>query len=116
MNNQIIARVLLLVKHWYIDFVNQTNDEVHHKGIYGSWIGVRHSIKQAIPTAVIMLLLTTPEYAAIIAVLDLVTHYHIDWIKRNYGNQDIRDPLFWNHLGLDQLAHQLCYIAYIIIV
>jgi hypothetical protein len=42
--------------------------------------------------------------------LDFLAHYHIDWTKMNYGNRDIRTPQFWNHLGLDQMAHQICYI------
>ena len=28
----------------------------------------------------------------------------------NYGNRDIRTRQFWNHLGLDQMAHQIVYI------
>jgi hypothetical protein len=28
----------------------------------------------------------------------------------NYGNRDITTKAFWNHLGLDQMAHQLVYI------
>ena len=49
-------------------------------------------------------------FAFILAFFDFVTHYHIDWLKMNYGNRDITTPAFWNHLGLDQMIHQLTYI------
>ena len=109
----ILILVLLQIKHWYVDFVNQTNVEVASKGIYGDGPGINHSAKQAIGTLLaIVLVVGTPyiAYAAVLAFVDFVLHYHIDWVKMNYGNCDIRTPAFWNHLGLDQMAHQLTYI------
>ena len=109
----ILILVLLQIKHWYVEFVNQTNVEVASKGIYGDGPGINHSAKQAIGTLLaIVLVVGTPyiAYAAVLAFVDFVLHYHIDWIKMNYGNRDIRTPAFWNHLGLDQMAHQLTYI------
>jgi len=105
--------VLLQIKHWYIDFVNQSMDEVVSKGIYGDGDGVNHSMKQGIGTMIaIVLAVGTPyiAYAAVLGFLDFVLHYHIDWTKMNYGNRDISTPAFWNHLGLDQMAHQLTYL------
>ena len=103
---------LLQLKHWYVDFVDQSIDEVNAKGIYGNPLGVFHSLKQAFFTGVIF----TPvnlDLAIGLFCVDFVLHYHIDWLKMNYGCRDINDPKFWNHLGLDQLAHQLCYLLYI---
>ena len=53
-----------------------------------------------------------------LSLLDFIAHYHIDWCKMNYGNRDITTPAFWNHLGLDQMAHQVTYllIAYLVII
>ena len=105
--------VLLQIKHWYIDFVNQSDEEVKYKGVYGDWRGIKHSLKQGAGTFVVLLIATGMSYillALFLAILDFIAHYHIDWIKMNYGNRDIRTPQFWNHLGLDQMAHQLCYI------
>jgi len=28
----------------------------------------------------------------------------------NTGNRDITSPTFWNHFGLDQMAHQIVYL------
>jgi hypothetical protein len=122
--NELEAFVVLLflfqIKHWYVDFVNQSMEEVKGKGIYGNRQGLMHSIKHGLATFACVLLLVDVDYAlfaAIIGLLDFVTHYHIDWCKMNYGNRDIQNPKFWNHLGLDQMAHQMIYIilAYMVV-
>ena len=114
-----LTLIFLQIKHWYIDFVNQSNEEVAHKGIYLHWLGMKHSLKHGLATFIILYTITGFSYlyfALFLAVIDFVTHYHIDWIKMNYGNRDIQTPQFWNHLGLDQMAHQIVYIviAYLI--
>lgn len=109
----ILILALLQVKHWYIDFVNQSNEEVASKGIYGDQLGMNHSIKHGVGTMIAIMLVTGPQYLfyiVMLGMLDAVVHYHIDWVKMNYGNRDITTPAFWNHLGLDQMAHQLCYL------
>lgn len=105
--------LLLQVKHWYIDFVNQSNDEVASKGIYGDRAGLNHSIKHGIGTFIVVVIVAGfpwIAFAGILAFFDFITHYHIDWVKMNFGNRDIQNPKFWNHLGLDQMAHQIVYI------
>lgn len=106
--------VLLQIKHWYVDFVDQDMEEVRHKGIYLHWLGVKHSLKQGIGTAVCLWAVTGWDYvewSVFLGLVDFILHYHIDWAKMNYGNRDIQTPQFWNHLGLDQMLHQLTYIA-----
>ena len=101
---------LLQFKHWYIDFVLQTDAMVKGKGIYGNLQGLWHSGQHALATFLITILIVGWKFALFIAVVDFATHYHIDWVKMNYGNRDITTPDFWNHLGLDQMAHQLVYL------
>ena len=102
---------LLFIKHWYIDFVDQNDEEVKHKGIYLHWLGVKHSLKHGIGTAIVFAIAGfSPVSALILGAIDFIAHYHIDWTKMNYGNRDITTPQFWNHLGLDQLAHYLVYL------
>lgn len=112
----LLLLILLQIKHWYIDFVNQSDEEVKHKGIYLDWRGMKHSVKHGLGTALIFLLFVPIEGALIIGFVDAVLHYHIDWIKMNYGNRDITNPKFWNHLGLDQMAHQLVYLGLVSIL
>jgi len=105
--------VLLQIKHWYIDFVDQTIEEVNSKGKYGSWLGIRHSLKQGFGTYICIALVCGAEYwlfALILAFIDFVVHYHTDWCKMNYGNRDVMSHAFWTHLGLDQMVHQITYI------
>lgn len=112
----IFLLVLLQIKHWYIDFVNQDMEEVNHKGEYLHWLGVKHSLKQGIGTmwcvwVVVGGMFGDMVFAIMLGFIDFLIHYHVDWIKMNYSNRDINTPAFWNHLGLDQMAHQLTYIA-----
>jgi hypothetical protein len=116
----LLTLALLFVKHWYVDFVNQTMEEVHHKGIYLDWRGVKHSLKQGLATvAVFAFMSTSVEGALFLGAVDFVLHYHIDWAKININkknNYTIEDPKFWMWLGADQLAHCLTYIGLILVV
>ena len=110
---------LLQIKHWYIDFVNQSMIEVNSKGIYGDWPGIQHSLKHGVGTALCICIVVGGYYipfAVLLGIFDGVIHYHVDWAKMNYGNRDIRTPQFWNHLGLDQMVHQLTYLMLVWVV
>lgn len=113
---------LLQIKHWYIDFVNQSMEEVHSKGIYGDLLGIWHSAKQGLGTLFCILVLTGSGYlfeASLIAFLDFVIHYHTDWAKININkkkNYTIETPQFWYWLGFDQLVHQLTYLLILYLV
>ena len=111
----IIFLVLLQIKHWYIDFVNQNDAEVKSKGLYGDWAGLGHSAKQGLGTIIAGIIAFNGVYilwCIALGLIDFVVHYHIDWAKMNFGNRDITTKAFWAHLGLDQMAHQLTYIAF----
>lgn len=102
----------MFVKHWYVDFVNQTPEEINNKGIYGNLDGLAHSAKHGLGTVFVLLLVgVDPAVSVIWGAIDLVIHYHIDWIKMHYGTHDITTKKFWSQLGLDQLAHALTYIG-----
>ena len=115
-----ILLALLFVKHWYIDFVNQSSEEVHGKGIYGNAYGVMHSIKHGVATFIIFwMFLSSWPLAIILGAIDFALHYHIDWAKININkryNYTVEQKPFWIWLGADQLAHQLTYIFLIWIV
>ena len=109
-----ILLILLFVKHWYVDFVLQTEEMVKSKGIYGDAEGIYHSLQHAAFTLALLLLVTNTWLALALASLDGLVHYHVDWTKMNYGNRDITTKEFWNHLGLDQLAHQITYLSIVL--
>ena len=109
----IVLLVIMQVKHWYVDFVLQTDEMVKGKGIYGNIDGIEHSFQHALASLVIFGL-AEPTFAFLMAIIDFVTHYHIDYVKMKYGCRDITQKAFWVQLGLDQMAHQLVYIGMII--
>ena len=106
---------LLFVKHWYIDFVNQSMEEVNGKGIYGNAHGIMHSLKHGIGTFVVMwLFIADPLFAITLGFIDFVLHYHIDWAKMNINKRwhyTVEQKPFWIWLGADQLAHSLTYLG-----
>lgn len=109
-----IVLILLFVKHWYIDFVNQSADEVAWKGTYLKWPGIWHSIKHGAGTALVLWIcgFGAVEFV-ILGILDFFIHYHIDWAKININrknNYTPQDKQFWTWLGADQLAHSLTYL------
>lgn len=112
-----VILILLQVKHWLVDFVYQTDQEIRHKGVYGDWLGITHSVKHGLSTVMVLILCGVDiDWAYAIGVVDLVLHYHIDYAKMRWGCGDMRNSKFWNHLGLDQMAHQLCYVFYVWII
>ena len=110
-----ILLALLFAKHWYIDFVNQSMEEVVGKGIYGNAHGLMHSIKHGVATMLIFWAFTGGfEFSVIIGIIDFALHYHIDWAKININkryNYTAENPKFWAWLGADQLAHSLTYLG-----
>lgn len=110
----LVLLVLLFVKHWFADFVVQFDYMVLEKGTYGADGGIHHSLIHTFLTYVIVWVMFNPTLAILVATVDGITHYHIDWLKMNisrWRKLTIRDWEFWMWLGADQLAHALTYIA-----
>jgi hypothetical protein len=106
---------LLQIKHWYSDFKIQTYVQTVRKGIYRDLIGISHSLDHVWTTLIVLVIFSLffpldPLMILIVAFLEGLAHYHIDWIKVRYGCKDNTKPLFWNQFGLDQLAHQVTYL------
>lgn len=110
----LVLLALLFVKHWFADFVVQFDYMVLEKGTYGADGGIHHSLIHTFLTYVIVWVMFNPTLAILVATVDGITHYHIDWLKMNisrWRKLTIRDWEFWMWLGADQLAHALTYIA-----
>lgn len=106
--------LLLQLKHFLFDFVLQTPYQLNNKGTYGHPGGILHSGLHVATTALILFILATPV-ALLIAIVvgEFLVHYHIDWgkeqITSRYGSG--QNAFFWRMIGLDQLLHQLTYLA-----
>jgi|TARA_R110000868_G_scaffold394670_2_gene666053 hypothetical protein len=118
----IIVLVLLLqAKHWYADFWIQSYAQTVRKGIYRDWVGISHTVDHVIGTLLALLIASlfvklSPILILLCGVLDMIIHYHIDWIKVRFGTKDITTTRYWREFGVDQFAHQLTYILFIYIL
>ncbi len=115
MNDSAVLLLLLLqMKHFVFDFILQTPYQLKNKGIYGHPGGILHSGLHAVGTGFVLLVMATPPgMLAAIVVGEFLVHYHIDWgkeqiMRRAGGTQN---AFFWRMIGLDQLLHQLTYLA-----
>lgn len=103
---------LLFLKHYVVDFILQTDDMVKGKGIYGNPYGILHSFQHGVGTAFASVIcITQPIYWVVLPIVDMIVHYHVDYIKMKYGCRDVTQHKFWNQLGLDQFAHYTTYLA-----
>ena len=113
---EILLLILLLqIKHWYADFKIQTYMQTVKKGVWLDPIGLSHTADHIWCSFVALLVFNLFVPLSVIAMMLVVfvegiTHYIIDFVKVKYGIKDNTKPLFWNQFGLDQLAHQSCYL------
>ena len=110
----LIFLILLEIKHLLCDFIFQTLHQVQNKGTYGHPGGLIHAGIHGLGTAIVLLL--TGFYwwpILLVAVVESLIHYHLDWSKENllrHWTWD-KNKLFWSMLGMDQMLHQLTYLG-----
>jgi hypothetical protein len=116
----IVLLFLLQIKHWYADFKIQTYMQTVKKGIWLDPIGLSHSIDHMWGSMLALLffsVIMTPIIwwlIIVIAIAEAIVHYLIDFTKVKFGCKDNTNPMFWNQFGLDQLAHQTCYLLIVL--
>jgi len=116
----LLMLTLLFTKHFVVDFMLQTPYQYLNKGNYGHTGGIVHSGLHAVATLFIIGYFDT-NLAMMMAVLDFVIHYHVDWAKvqinSRYNWKADTHKEFWWLLGLDQFLHALTYlgIAYVMV-
>jgi hypothetical protein len=113
--------LLLQVKHFYADFVIQTYMQTVKKGVYFDPVGMSHSLDHCWSTLLALLIFNSffpidPILILLVSLVESTIHYHIDWTKVKFGSKDMTKPAFWSEFGLDQLAHQLTYIAMVYVL
>lgn len=118
----LLLLTLFQIKHWYADFVIQTYMQTVKKGVWLHPVGISHSGEHVVGTYFALLLFhffVTPLNGFLmfaLGILEGLAHYIIDFVKVKYGTKDMTKPLFWNQFGMDQLAHQLTYIAMVYVL
>lgn len=110
---ELVIITLLIIKHFFADFVLQMDYMVMQKGSYGERGGLDHSAIHACFTAVIAwMFIPFLGTVLLIGLVDGIIHYHIDWAKMNITRGlTPKDKPFWVWLGVDQLLHYLTYVG-----
>jgi Protein of unknown function (DUF3307) len=116
-NTAFVPLFWLFVKHFICDFPLQANPWLYrNKGTYLHLGGIAHAGIHALGT----LLVLAPfvgSLSIMLAAVDMLVHYHIDWAKMNiskrYDLQPNNSERFWILLGFDQLLHHLTYFMII---
>lgn len=112
----LILLLLLQIKHCYADFVLQTYMQTIKKGVWMDPIGISHTVDHVYCTLIALLIFSffVPLSAfsiLLVAIVEGIIHYLVDYSKVKYGSKDNTKPIFWTQFGLDQLAHQATYLA-----
>ncbi len=110
----LVFLILLEIKHLLSDFVLQTHYQIQNKGTYGHPGGLIHAGVHGLGTALVLLLTGFDWWLiVVVAVVESLIHYHLDWFKENLLQHWswAKNNLFWSMLGMDQLLHQLTYLG-----
>ena len=108
--------ILLLLKHFIADFVLQNSEMAMSKGIYGNRLGLKHALHHSFGTLFVSVCFISPKLSFIVAILDFIIHYHIDWFKMRFGPKSYKDKHYWVWFGADQFLHQLTIVLVLIVV
>lgn len=111
----------LIVKHFICDFVLQSAYQATYKGVYGHPAGLIHIGIHGLGSAPLFLLsaMIAPTLLAAVIALELLAHYHIDWVKQGLGARmgwTPEDRAFWIAMGADQFLHHATYVAMTLVV
>ncbi len=110
----LLLLVALQVKHVICDGPLQTLRMVKDKAIYGRPLGLLHGLIHACGSFVVLALWGIPlALVVMLALLDGVIHYHLDFIKENIVKRmgwDYADSPFWWGIITDQSLHHLTSI------
>lgn len=103
----------LFTKHFILDFPLQKPYQYLNKGQYGHFSGILHAGLHGLFTTLILSFWS--PYAIALGILDMIVHYHIDYVKTRVnkanGWQPQYDEQFWVLLGVDQYFHYLTYLG-----
>jgi hypothetical protein len=114
---QTVLTVLLVleIKHFIFDYPLQTPYQLRNKVTYGHAGGLLHAGLHVLGTSAIFLVVR-PSLGVGLAILagEFLVHYHLDWAKGQLTMRSgltVKDGPYWWAIGVDQLLHQVTYLA-----
>jgi hypothetical protein len=119
-SNEMYLMLGLFIKHLVIDFPLQGPYQYKNKGTYGHPGGLLHAGLHVIGTFVVLICGAPLVAALMLAMIDGIVHYHIDWSKVNINKKFGWGPTtheeFWYLVGLDQFLHLMTYWTIILAI
>lgn len=115
-----VGSVLLLlcalqIKHMFADFFLQTPKMLSGRCAYVHAGRAQHAGVHVVGSVIVFALFAAPlGFILLLAVLEWIVHFHIDFGKARYSemkNLNPKQARFWQAMGADQALHQLTYIA-----
>ena len=105
--------LLLLAKHIVCDYFFQEVAGYTKKHIYLHSHGIEHAALHTASTFLVLYVLSfTTPISAVVALLDGVIHYHIDWAKLNIQGPAPNILCRVTLNTIDQALHLVTYIAF----
>lgn len=119
MSDHITTLLLMLalfqVKHLFADYFLQTQAMLSARAIYLHAGRAQHAALHAVGSVLVMAPLGVSwGLVCLLALAELVIHFHIDFAKGWWSDRtgfETTDAGYWRAFGVDQLAHQLTYVA-----
>ena len=113
----LILLVALQVKHMVADFFLQTPRMLVDRARYTHLGRTQHAAIHGGLSVVCFVVIGAPlSLVVILCAVETVVHFHIDFVKARHSDAAGHTPVdsgYWRAFGLDQLAHQLTYVAMI---
>ncbi|MGR3615070.1 MAG: DUF3307 domain-containing protein [Paracoccaceae bacterium] len=111
----LLLLVALQIKHMFADYFMQTPKMLAGRGEYFHFGRAQHAAVHAAGSILVFLVFGAPVvFTIIIAAIEWVIHFNIDYCKARYSDCHKLNPgqaAFWRAAGVDQAAHHLTYIA-----
>jgi len=114
----LLLLTFLMIKHAIADLFLQTFHTVGNKHKYIS-LSHRHYAEHALLTLFLCLIFTSPLWAILVALLDYILHWHIDFAKHriiNRFNVKRNSAQFFRIQAFDQILHFLTYALIVFIL
>lgn len=117
---EVVGSVLLLlaglqIKHMFADFFLQTPKMLAGRCAYMHSGRAQHAGVHVLGSVIVYVLFGAPVvFILVLALLEWIVHFHIDFGKALYSEKKELDPKqakFWQAMGADQALHQLSYLV-----
>ena len=120
-NMILLAISWLSIKHFFADFVFQTQSQFKNKHIYGHWGGLLHAGIHGVCSIPLFAILPASGLSMAFGLIigEAIVHYHLDWLKKNFvlsRGLSTKNQRYWIAFGLDQLLHMMTYIAMVYVL